>query len=319
MNKARFGKVGVLAGGISAERAISLKSGLSVYNALKDAGIDVIFLDIKRDPAKIIKKSGIKVAFIALHGRFGEDGSCQRMLEGLGIPYTGSGPKSSMLAMDKILSKEIFMKNNILIPDYTEVTKESMSKKSLYEKFGLPVIFKPHNEGSSVGLCLARRRQDILKSMKTAFKYSDRILAEKFVDGREITVGILAERALPVVEVIPLHNIYDFGAKYTDKKTSYIVPAKMSKKLYRKAGRLAIIAHKALGCKDFSRVDMKMTPNGDFYILEINTIPGLTERSLLPKAALAAGITFKDLCVKLLNLALKRKGEKYVRIKKKER
>ena len=140
MNKTNFGKVGVLAGGFSSERAISLKSGMSVYNTLKDAGFDVIFLDIKKDPVRIVAKSGIKAAFIALHGRFGEDGSCQRMLEDLGIPYTGSGPKSSMLAMDKILSKEIFMKNKILTPDYMEVTKESMSKEGLYEKFGLPIM-----------------------------------------------------------------------------------------------------------------------------------------------------------------------------------
>ncbi len=302
----RFGKIGVLAGGPSSERDISLESGTAVYNALKNSGFDARFIDIKGAHGRILERSNIDIAFIALHGGFGEDGTIQGILEKLDISYTGSGPRSSRLALDKIGSRKVFIKNAIPTPEYLAINKGT-AFRDLHKKFKLPLVVKPQKEGSSIGLSVVRRNAEVKGALDLAFRYNSNILIEKFIKGRELTVGILNKEALPVIEILSKKHVYDYGAKYIDKETEYIVPARIESEIYRKAQDLGVRAHRALGCRDFSRVDMRMDKDGNIFVLEVNTIPGLTQRSLLPKAAEAAGIGFGELCVRLLELALHKK------------
>lgn len=304
-----FGKVAVLAGGPSSERAISIKSGRAVYDALKASGCNVEWVDLDGYGfRRTIRRISPDIAFLALHGRFGEDGTAQRILEELSIPYTGSGVIASYSALDKVISKKIFRKNGVSIPAYRVFTKRSIkSAKGL----SFPLVVKPQNEGSSIGLSIARGEKEFEAACKEAFRYSKNIIVEKFIKGREITVGILDNTALPVVEILPYRDFYDFYAKYKDRNTEYVVPAHLPKTVYRRAQKLGLASHNALKCKDFSRVDMILGDDGNIFVLEVNTIPGLTARSLLPKAASAVGITFNNLCLKFLNLARKNKGRKY--------
>jgi D-alanine-D-alanine ligase len=307
-----LGRIAVLAGGSSSERDISIKSGRAVYEALKEEGKDVIWLELTELDAEItIRKVSFNVAFLALHGRFGEDGTIQKILKRMSIPYTGSGVIASRLALDKIASRRIFKKHNIPVPEYTFIDKTS--KKPVlplaYNK-KFPLVVKPQSEGSSIGLSIVRNKKGFRSACETAFKYSDKIIVEKFIKGREITVGILDKKALPVVEVVPKRVFYDFFAKYKDSNTKYVVPARIPRRSYTEAQALGLAAHNALGCKDFSRVDMRLGEDGRVYILEVNTIPGLTARSLFPKAAGAIGITFNKLCLRLLKLAIKNRNNK---------
>lgn len=307
-NPERIGKVAVLAGGRSAERGISIKSGRAVYSALKLEGCDVEWLDIgTEDAGRRLRSVPFDVAFIALHGRFGEDGTIQRMLERMSVPYTGSGVTASRLALDKIASHRIFKRCGIPVPEFKILDRRSARPP---ERFSWPLVVKPQREGSSIGLSLARNKREFNAACEKAFEYGDKILVEKFIKGREITVGILGEKPLPVVEIIPRRAFYDFRAKYKDEMTEYKVPASLSPHLYRKAQALGIAAHKALSCRDFSRVDMLLEGDDNIYVLEVNSIPGLTERSLLPKAAKAAGVDFGKLCVKLLEMAIRREDAK---------
>ena len=297
-----------MAGGPSSERGISIKSGLAVYNALKREGCDVEWLEIgKGDIKKKVQSIPFDVAFIALHGRVGEDGTIQAVLERMSRPYTGSGVTASRLALDKIASRRIFKSQGIPVPEYRILSR---GRTKVPEDFSFPVVVKPRREGSSIGLSLARNKKEFIKACKGAFKYSDRIIAEKFIRGREITVSILGKGPLPVVEVMPKRAFYDFYAKYSDDRTRYKVPASLPASLYKKAQALGLAAYNALGCRDFSRVDMLLGDDGKIYILEVNTIPGLTEKSLLPKAAKAGGMTFNKLCLNLLRLAIKNKDSK---------
>lgn len=307
-NPERIGKVAVLAGGRSAERDISIKSGRAVYSALKLEGCDVEWLEIgAEDVVRRLKSVPFDVAFIALHGRFGEDGTIQRILERMSVPYTGSGVTASRLALDKIASHRIFKRCGIPVPEFKILERRCGRPQ---ERFSWPVVVKPQREGSSIGLSLAGDKREFNTACKKAFEYGDKILIEKFIKGREITVGILGERPLPVVEIIPKRTFYDFQAKYKDARTKYKVPASLPPHLYRKAQAWGIAAHKVLNCRDFSRVDMLLGDDDNIYVLEVNSIPGLTERSLLPKAAKAAGIDFGKLCVKLLEMAIRNRGKK---------
>lgn len=302
-NAKRVGRIAVLAGGPSSEKDISIKSGLAVYNALKLEGCDVEWLEIgKEDIKKTLQRISFDIAFVALHGRFGEDGTIQKILERMSIPYTGSGVTASRLALDKIASRRIFKKHGIPVPDYKVLGSRSAK---LSEKFSWPLVVKPQREGSSIGLSLAKNKKEFNRACQKAFKYSDKIIAEKFIKGREITVGILGNRPLPVVEVIPKRVFYDFRAKYKDNRTEYKVPASLPSRLYKKAQTLGLLAHNALNCCDFSRVDMLLGEGGNIYVLEVNSIPGLTKKSLLPKAASAIGMDFSKLCLELLRLAIK--------------
>lgn len=309
MRMAGFGKIGVLAGGPSNEREISLRSGRAVYSALIREGFDAVLLDIKDDIRDIIKRNVIDAAFIALHGRFGEDGTVQKILEDANIPYTGSRVEASRLALDKIASKEVFIKNNIPVPRYVVFEKRRYSSNDA-EVIGYPLVVKPQFEGSSIGLSIVKKRQSLKEALSKAFQYGDRVILEEYIHGRELTVGILDNKALPVIEIVTRNNVYDYEAKYKNTDTQYLVPAPIIKSSYDNAARLGTMAHSALGCVSFSRVDMIMDKAGNIFILEVNTIPGMTKRSLLPKAAEAIGLSFSGLCVKIIRNMLSDAGKR---------
>jgi len=300
----RFGRIGVLAGGPSSEREISLRSGRAVHDALLGEGLDSLFLDVKNDIDEIIKKSCIDVAFIALHGRFGEDGTVQRMLEDAGIPYTGSGVRASLSALDKAASKDLFIRNLIPVPRHMVLVKGRLHTDD-YNNLGMPIVVKPNLEGSSIGLSIVTDKNLLPSAIDKAFEYGDKVILEEYIDGRELTVGILNDMALPVIEIVPKNKVYDFNAKYKDSDTQYLVPAPIAEDVSEEARRIGVLAHKALGCRSFSRVDMMMSQSDKIFVLEVNTIPGMTERSLLPKAAQATGLRFSSLCVKILEDAVK--------------
>ena len=308
MNASKFGRIGVLAGGPSSERDISLRSGKAVHSALLSQGLNAVLLDVKDSIRDVIAANVIDVAFIALHGKFGEDGTVQKMLEDASIPYTGSDVEASRLALDKITSKEVFIKNGIPVPAYIVFEKNIFSIDEA-DSLGYPLVVKPQFEGSSIGLSIVREKKLLKGSLDKAFQYGDRLLLERYIEGRELTVGILENKALPVIEIVTRNKVYDYEAKYKNTDTEYLVPAKINKDAYERASLLGVMAHKALGCNSFSRVDIMMKENGDMFVLEVNTIPGMTERSLLPKAAEAIGLRFSDLCVKILENALLRAGK----------
>jgi D-alanine-D-alanine ligase len=305
MNKKKFGRIGVLAGGRSSEREISLKSGSAVHQALVSEGCDAIFIDVRDDIYDILKRNRMDVAFIALHGKFGEDGTVQRILEEEGIPYTGSGPDASKLALDKIASKEVFKKSGIPVASHVVLDREDRRRAGAID-LPLPVVVKPQFEGSSIGLSVVSEEGRFDQALDKAFECGDRVIVESFVKGRELTVGILDDQPLPVVEIVPKSGVYDYTAKYKDPETKYLVPAPIDARTAGTAQDLGRRAHISLGCRSFSRVDMMADLNGRVFVLEVNTIPGMTERSLLPKAAAAAGLDFGALCVKLVENAFQR-------------
>lgn len=304
MTGSRFGRIGVLAGGPSNERDISLRSGTAVHKALTDEGLDAVFFDIKDDIRDVIKKNRMDVAFLALHGRYGEDGTVQKMLEDAGIPYTGSGVEASRLALDKAASKSEFAKNRIPMPEYAILEKGKSGLGGL-GKIDFPLVVKPSMEGSSIGLSIASDKESFEKAVDKAFEYGDKVIVEEYIKGRELTVGILDDKPLPVIEIVTRNNVYDYEAKYKNPDTKYLVPAPIDKKAFEEAKKLGESAHRTLGCSSFSRVDMMMDLSGRIFVLEVNTIPGMTERSLLPKAAQAVGLRFGELCVRILENALK--------------
>jgi len=296
-------RIAVLIGGTSSEREISLKSGNCVLNALKEAQLNVTAFDVNRKlPDRLIKEK-IDLVFIALHGKPGEDGTIQGMLDILNIPYTGSGVLASALSMNKIASKRLFQIAGIPTPEFRVMSKGKCHINPL-ENF--PIVVKPSTEGSTIGISIVRKEDEFEKALETAFHYDNDVICEKYIDGKEITVGILEEKALPVIEIIPKSGFYDFNAKYKKKFTDFVVPAELEKKKNAQIKQIALKAHKILGCYGMSRTDIKLDRELNPYVLEINTIPGLTETSLLPKAAQAAGISFRELCLRLLDMAIKK-------------
>jgi len=315
-SKEQFGKIGVLMGGPSTEREISLKSGKAVYESLQQLGLEVVAIDIKTDNIeeniRLLKSHQINCAFLALHGRFGEDGQIQEILEGLEIPYTGSGPLASRLAMDKIASRRIFETNGIDVPQYTVLDKASYdANRKVKNSLSLPLVIKPATHGSSIGLSIVDRQVDLDKAVDLAFEFDERILIEEFIKGREVTVGILDDQALPVIEIIPKKRFFDYEAKYQAGLTEYVVPAKLEEGVARRIQNSALSAHKLLGCFGCSRVDMILSNDNIPHVLEVNTIPGFTQTSLLPKAARTQGIEFGGLCLKLIKLAYEKKQVKF--------
>lgn len=304
--KDRFGKIGVLMAGPSTEKKISLKSGHAVCQALKRKGFDVVPVIIKTDNPqeniRLLRLKKINCAFVALHGRFGEDGGIQKILKMLKIPYTGSGVKASRLAMDKIASRKIFQRSGLKVPGF-EVLRKDFPNAAGLSNLGLPLVVKPATHGSSIGLSIVSELKAVPKAIELAFKFDDRIIIEEYIKGRELTVGILEERAMPVIEIIPKHPFFDYQAKYKKGLTDYIVPAKLDPGVCAAVKRAALSAHKLLGCFGCSRVDIILDHKLDPFVLEVNTIPGLTETSLLPKAAQSIGIDFTSLCLKLIRLA----------------
>ena len=299
-------KVGVIAGGISSEREVSLRSGQAVFNALKELGYNVVFIDADRELCKKIKVEKIDVAFIVLHGGWGENGGIQGMLEVMGISYTGSGVLASALAMDKEATKKIFLYHGIPVPPFRVIYKqEYLSSAFVFKDVSLPCVVKPAQEGSSVGVSVVKNETELKFAFEEAFKYGERAIVEKFIEGKEIHIGVLGDRVLGGVEVRPKKRFYDYEAKYTKGLTEYILPPEIDSDLYEKLKTLGLKAHKVLGCKGGTRVDMIVDGDGNPYVLEVNTIPGMTETSLLPKIASLAGYDFKSLVKEILELALK--------------
>lgn len=290
-------RIGVLMGGTSAEREVSLRSGNAVYNALKRLNYDVISIDVGKDICAVLKKERVEIVFLVLHGGFGENGSIQGLLEVLGIPYTGSGVLASALAMDKEASKKIFLYHNIPVPDFIVIDKMRGFQKI---NFSLPWVVKPATEGSSIGVSIVKDDMNLKDALKKAFQHSSRVIVEKFVEGKEVHIGILNNEVLGGVEVRPSLEFYNYEAKYTAGLTEYILPPEINNITYQKAGEIALNAHRAIGCKGATRVDLRIDTEGNPYVLEVNTIPGMTETSLLPKIAKLAGYDFSGLIEEIL-------------------
>ena len=339
-------KILVLMGGTSAERDVSLASGEAIVQALKDAGHQVLALDaaqgqkllsndgkylpggVKQKPpdvAELERKnkqaaleaihsfdfSEVDVVFLALHGGQGEDGTIQALLDLTGKPYTGSGVLASALAMDKAMSKKIFEREGILTPEWFLISDPDLSDMSPVVKriesgFGFPCVVKPNNQGSTVGLTVVNDKGDLKEAVECAQGYSTNILVERFISGRELTVGVLGDTPLPVVEIIPEHGIYDYECKYTHGKSNYVCPAEISEEKTKEIQAIGLKAFKALGCEGYARVDFRYGEDEQFYCLEVNTLPGMTSLSLVPKAAKALGIDFPELTDRIARLALKR-------------
>ena len=307
-------------GGISNERVVSLSTGKTVAKYLDQAKFSSRAYDTKKDLSRLfndVSRKKIDVCFIALHGRGGEDGSVQGMLELLGISYTGSGIMASAIGINKIVSKKLFEKEKILTPKFIVFQSDEMKLegktwnnilKKIKKKIGLPCVIKPVGCGSSVGVTIIKNEKEIKKGIKTALKEDQRIMIEKYINGKEITVGILGNKkpkALPVVEIVPKKKFFDYQAKYNPKFCDEIVPARIPAKIAKKAQRIAQKVYKLIGCKGFGRVDM-ILKGEKIYTLEINTIPGLTPNSLLPKAALEAGMSFSKLLEEIIKFALEK-------------
>lgn len=300
-------RIGVLMGGISAEREISLRSGTAIYSALKGSGYNAVAIDVGPDICNVLNREEIEVVFLALHGGQGENGSIQGMLEVLGIPYTGSGVLASALAMDKEASKKIFLYHNIPVPPFVVLSKEQITKSSSFVsrpsslvEFTLPWVVKPATEGSSVGVSIVRDETSLEQALEAAYSYGARVIVEKYIAGEEVHIGILNGRVLGGVEVRPSLEFYNYEAKYTAGRTEYILPPEIDSKAYESAKAAAISAHIALGCKGATRVDLRVDTEGNPYVLEVNTIPGMTEMSLLPKIASLAGFDFPALIEEII-------------------
>jgi len=311
MTKKKKIKVAILMGGISNEREVSLSTGKTVAKYLDlDKFIPKLY-DTKKDLPKLfsdIFKKKIDICFIALHGKGGEDGSIQGLLEILGVPYAGSGIMASAVGMDKIISKKLFLQEKILTPKFIVVEDQKIDFKQIEDKIGLPCVIKPSNSGSSVGVSIIKDKKEIKKGIQMALKEDDKVIIEEYIKGKEITVGVLGNKnlkALSIVEIVPKTKFFDYQAKYNPKFCDEIAPARISAKMTAQAQKLALEVYKLLNCQGFGRVDM-MIKADKIYILEINTIPGLTPNSLLPKSAKASNISFPKLLEKIINLGLEK-------------
>ena len=330
-------KITVLMGGTSSERNVSLASGIRIVQALRGRGHQVTALDPARGVISATEERELStgkvgteppsletlskfaegaflpnltsmkevkdadVAFLALHGGQGEDGTIQALLDMANVKYTGSGHLSSALAMDKDLSKKLFRSEDVKTADWlmAPVTTEQVEGM-----LGLPVVVKPSKQGSTVGLSLVKKREGLAKAIEEASKYDDEVMVESFVPGRELTVGILGDIALPVGEILPQHEIYDYECKYTAGMATEEFPAKLSPEATEKVQQQALAAFRALKLRGYARIDFRLTSEGEFYCLEANTLPGMTELSLIPQGAAAMGISFPELCERIVRLAL---------------
>ena len=302
-------RVAVLKGGRSAEREVSLNTGAQVAAALAEEGFDVAEVDAAdADFGAQLQAISPDVVFICLHGRFGEDGTVQGMLELLGYPYVGSGVLASALAMDKVMTKVIYSCAGIPTPDYVHVRRgEPYSETEMTARLGEKVVVKPACEGSSIGMSIVHDASELAPALERAFACDRDVLVEAFVSGAEVTVGVLGNddlRTLPTIEVVPEHEFYDYDSKYLPGMSAHVIPARIGDELNEECSRLAIAAHRALGCRGMSRTDTIVTEEGEVLVLETNTIPGMTKTSLLPDAARAAGLEFPWLCRQLVELAL---------------
>jgi D-alanine-D-alanine ligase len=298
-------RIGVLLGGLSTERDISLATGEAIVAALKGRGHDVVPIYVDRDIDRVLRATPIDVAFIALHGKYGEDGCIQGLLETIGIPYTGSGILASALAMDKLKAKEMFRLHNVPTPPYYGITG-AITNAELEEKhgsFGFPVMVKPRREGSSFGISRANNFDELRVAVEAARKHDDSVVVERFIKGKEVQVGIVNGRVLGAIEIVPKRSFFDYQSKYTKGMSEYYFPARLAPTRYQGVLRLAERAHQALGCTGATRVDLIVTEGENEYVLEVNTMPGMTPTSLLPKIASGCGIDFATLCEEILKTA----------------
>ena len=302
--------VAVLAGGTSSEREISLTSGRQVLAALKDKGVACDLYD-PRDFVETVNSlaaGSYDVVFIAMHGKGGEDGAIQGVCEWLGLPYTGSRLRASAIAMDKYCAKALYADAGIPIsPSVLLREGDPFDSDEIIEKVGGKCVVKPNKDGSSVGMSIVHTIDELAPAIKKAFEVSDEVVVEGFIEGTEITVAVLGNdepEALPVIEIVPHAEFYDFEVKYSPTGADHIIPARLDKDVYEAAQRYAVMAHHALGCRGMSRSDFIVNQDGECIILETNTIPGMTPTSLLPDTARHAGYEFGDLCIKIIQLAL---------------
>jgi len=307
----------VLAGGRSSEREVSLHSGAQVEAALKRRGHEVSVLDVDREVWPRLAAGGFDCVFIALHGPIGEDGTVQGMLEVLEIPYTGCGVLASALCIDKAIANRLLEQAGLAIPAYQDHDVREGIPADLVDNLvaglGLPLVVKPTRQGSTVGLTVARSGEEVADGLVLAGRYDYRVLAQRFVTGTEITVGVLATpdlQVLPTLEIVSENPVYDYDAKYTAGKSHHIIPARISEAARRRASVAAELAFRTLRCEGMARVDLIVDSEGVPWVLEVNTVPGLTELSLLPDAARAAGISFDELCDRLVHHARLRVGGK---------
>ncbi|GHT45806.1 D-alanine--D-alanine ligase [Endomicrobiia bacterium] len=293
-------KIGVLYGGFSSERKISILSGKAVLRALQKLKINACGIDVNRSIAEIIKKERIDIAYIALHGSIGEDGAIQGMLEVLGIPYTGCGIFASATSMDKDISKKLFHCTGILTPEWKTLKRfEPVPEIKNY-----PVVVKPVAQGSALGVTIVKKASCFAAAVKEAFKYDKEIVIEQFTEGKEITVGVLDGKSLPIIEIVPKGEFYDFKSKYQKGGSRHIIPAGISSRAYKMAQSYAEKIYRIFKCSAICRVDMIVDRNDKVWALENNTVPGMTETSLLPEASRAAGCDFESLVFKIVESAL---------------
>jgi D-alanine-D-alanine ligase len=294
-------KIAVLMGGPGSERDVSLATGHGVSKALRSLGVEVVDVDVRDENFEL--PHDVDLAFLTIHGTFGEDGQLQKILEDRGVAYTGDGIKESRIAFDKILSKEKFREKNVTTP-YWQVVKSGQDPT-----IPLPIVVKPPRQGSTVGVVIVKDERELDSALMEAAKYDGELLIEKFVPGRELTIGILGDQALPILEIIPKGGFYDFTNKYpflnpqAGGGAEHVCPAEIDDDKTKEIQDLALKAHRAIGLQVYSRVDVLLPENGAPTVLEVNTIPGMTEASLLPEAAAAAGINYVDLCARIIALS----------------
>lgn len=306
INPQSFGRVAVLMGGRSAEREISLKSGRAVFAAMQTLGIDAVAIDVDQDICERLRKEKFDRAFIILHGRGGEDGEIQGVLQSLHIPYTGSGITGAVLSMNKRLSKQIWQSQGLSTPKYVRLNRQSNTDQIIKE-LGLPIVIKPVNEGSSIGMSKVTSAQALQQAISLAFDYDDEVIAEQWVHGAEYTVSILNGKALPVIRLTTPREFYDFEAKYLADSTEYLCPCGLAEDDEIRCQQLAISAFTALNMSDWGRIDVMADQQDEFYLLEANSVPGMTDHSLVPMAARQAGISFENLVAQVLQSSVEGK------------
>jgi D-alanine-D-alanine ligase len=304
-------KIGVLMGGLSGEREVSLRSGANCLRALLSKGYKAVAVDALQDVAQRLDEEEIEIAFLALHGRYGEDGTIQGLLEIMGIPYTGSRVLASALGMNKVAAKKVVMSSGLHTPAYAEIHEDESSATAaarIAADLGLPVMLKPVEEGSSLGVAKCGDKASLRSCIDTATAEYGTVFAEHFIPGREITVGIVERQgglqALPILELVPKNEFYDYEAKYTKGLTDFVLPAPLPPPVYAAAERLAVSCFQMIGCRGYGRVDLMVDEAGEPWFIEVNTLPGMTDTSDLPAQAKAAGISYEDLVENILLTAI---------------
>ncbi len=303
-------KIGVICGGISAEREISLRSGENIYQALIRLGLNAIKLEVGEEMVKQIQSSNIDFAYIALHGKIGEDGCLQGLLEIMNIPYTGSGVLASAIGMDKVATKRMLIANGLNTPAFEVICPLMLDDdlQKVVENISFPMMIKPASEGSSIGISILNNREELFTSATELIKSYDKIFVEEFVQGKEVTTGVIKTDgnpiALPILELKPANEFYDYEAKYTKGKTEFILPANLDSDVYLKVQEHAVKVYKTIGCEGAARIDSIIEENGKEWVIEINSSPGMTETSDLPAQAKEAGIDFDSLVKKIILSAL---------------